>query len=76
MAEAYRLAKEKMEQAKAGGADSGSEEEPVERPREPAQQQGGRLVRCGLVSQLASVASRMLVTYMPASPAARLPAML
>lgn len=36
MAEAYRLAKEKMEQAKAGGASSGSEEEPVDRPREPA----------------------------------------
>ncbi len=36
MAEAYRLAKEKMEQAKAGGAGSGSDEEPVERPREPA----------------------------------------
>lgn len=64
MAEAYRLAKEKMEQAKAGGADSGSgsDEEPVERPREPAQQQGGRLVRCGHVSQLAFLPLRMRAT--------------
>ena len=36
MAEAYRLAKEKMEKAKAGGAEGSSDDEPVERPRAPA----------------------------------------